>query len=156
MTAIEIRTADVQDIGAIMDIMRSAFDPAYGEAWNAMQVEGVLSMTGAHLWIATCAENPVGFALCRAVIDEAELLLIGVKREAQQAGVGRALIKVATENLSNTGVTSIHLEVRDGNPATSLYRNVGFVQIGIRPRYYRSPTGLFFDAATYELKLSHF
>ncbi len=156
MSAIEIKAADVRDLPAIMDIMGSAFDPAYGEAWNALQVEGVLSMPGARIWLATQRGSNAGFALCRTVLDETELLLIAVKQEAQRTGIGRALIEYATENLKNMGVESLLLEVREGNSAISLYKNVGFVQIGSRRRYYRGANGQFFDAATYQLKLSPF
>ena len=38
------------------------------------------------------------------------------------------------------GVSSLTLEVRASNyPAISLYEKLGFIQVGRRPGYYRSP-----------------
>ena len=41
------------------------------------------------------------------------------------------------------------LEMRDGNPAESLYRINGFTPIGRRPKYYRTSQGDRIDAITF-------
>ena len=41
------------------------------------------------------------------------------------------------------------LEMRRGNPAEILYTNHGFLPIGERPRYYRTPGGNRLDAVTF-------
>jgi ribosomal-protein-alanine N-acetyltransferase len=46
------------------------------------------------------------------------------------------------------GIGRVHLEVRDGNPAISMYRSAGFEQAGRRRNYYRAPDGRRFDALT--------
>ena len=50
-------------------------------------------------------------------------------------------------------VSRAHLEVRDGNPAISMYRNAGFSAVGRRRNYYRSRDGQQFDAITFALNL---
>ena len=45
------------------------------------------------------------------------------------------------KDLSKSGITTLHLEVRESNlPAIALYEKLGFVRDGLRPRYYENPT----------------
>jgi [ribosomal protein S18]-alanine N-acetyltransferase len=148
-----VRAADRNDLASVVQIMASAFDPQFGEAWTASQCEGVLSLPGATLWIAEMEERPVGFALVRAILDEAELLLIAVDRASQRRAIGRRLLMSLTDSAARSGIKLIHLEVRKGNPAVYLYKDVGFIQIGIRTRYYKGADGQLFDAETYQLDL---
>ncbi len=84
------------------------------------------------------------------MVDEAELLLIAVRMRYRRLGVARALLDQATQDAVSGGVTALHLEVREGNPAIGLYRDAGFIQIGTRRAYYRGRTGKVFDALTFK------
>ncbi len=137
-----------------MDIMATAFEPTYGEAWTRSQCAGIRPMAGVALRLAHHGDGGiVGFALVRVVADEAELLLIAVDPAAQQAGIGSALvddfIAIATAN----GARRLHLEVRDGNGAISLYERAGFCLVGRRRDYYRGTDGHKRDALTLALEL---
>jgi [ribosomal protein S18]-alanine N-acetyltransferase len=148
-----IRAADRGDLASVVDIMGSAFDAQFGEAWTAAQCEGVLSLPGSSLWIAEEDQKAVGFALVRTVLDEAELLLIAVDRANQRRAIGRKLLMSVTESATLSGIKLIHLEVRKGNQAVHLYKDVGFIQVGLRSRYYKGIDGQLFDAETYQLDL---
>ena len=74
------------------------------------------------------SDGAVGFSLFRTVADESELLLLAVAPTHHRRGVGQRLLEAFLEQARNDGVTRVHLEVRDGNPAVSMYRNVGFRQ----------------------------
>ncbi len=145
-----------------MHVMESAFDPTYGEAWNARQVGDALSMPttqaivvderGAILNETHDGENtrdPAGFVLTRYAADEEELLLIAVAPAFRGRGLGRALIYRLLENSRERGVTRIFLEMREGNPAIHLYQKLGFEPIGRRPKYYRLSNGQRVDAITF-------
>ena len=78
-----------------------------------------------------------GFVVYRATLDEAEIITIGVHPEARRTGIGIALIGVMEADLKKQGVKHIFLEVAaDNAPARALYEQVGFVQVGVRPKYY--------------------
>ena len=78
----------------------------------------------------------LGYALLR-VLDDAELLQIGVNEECRRRGIGRALLR---ESLRLADEKNVFLEVREGNgPARGLYANCGFSEIGRRKRYYTDP-----------------
>ena len=143
-----LREGNEGDIGAVMDVMDRAFDPAYGEAWSAGQCLGMLSLPGVWLSFAEEGERATGFALSRLLIDEAELLLLAVEPDARGQGVGRALIERTAGIAAGKGAHRLLLEVRDDNPALELYRGAGFSEIGRRRNYYLGADGTARDALT--------
>ena len=138
------------DLDDVMRIMEAAFGTAYGEAWTRSQCAGILPMAGVELTIARTEEEgePAGFSLVRMVADESELLLLAVTPEQRRQGIGSRLLDGFVDQARDQGVRRVHLEVRDGNPATILYRNSGFVQAGRRRNYYHGEDGRRFDALT--------
>ncbi|HEU0065870.1 MAG TPA: GNAT family N-acetyltransferase [Sphingomonas sp.] len=140
---------DARDIDAVQEVMAAAFDPRFGEAWTRSQTLGVLAMPGVRLTIARMQDLAVGFALVRAVLDEAELLLLAVSSSRRRQGIGGALLRAAEVDCTTRGVAKFHLEVRSGNPAVRLYTGQGFAKVGERRNYYRGNAGQAFDAHTY-------
>lgn len=134
------------DIDRVMTVMAEAFDPAFGEAWNAGQCLGILGLPGVWMLLAEGEGGVAGFALARVVVDEAELLLLGVRPAFRRDGIGSALLARIKADAVSRGARKLHLEVRDGNAALSLYRAQGFTQTGCRPGYYRGSNGQSFDA----------
>ncbi len=148
---VDIATGSAIDISAIMPVMVEAFDPAFGEAWNAAQCAGMLSLPNTQLYIARGnAGTVLGFAMCRNIADEAELLLLAVSPKARRNGVGRALLRRFIVDATETGASRLFLEVRQGNSAIDFYEDVGFLQIGHRLHYYRGLDGKVYDALTYQ------
>lgn len=145
---VTLREGDEGDIDVLMQVMTNAFDPLFGEAWNAGQCLGILSLPDVWLSFAEQDERAVGFALSRLLMDEAELLLLAVEPHARGAGVGRALIERTVGIAADKGAHRLLLEVRDGNQAFDLYRDAGFGEIGRRRDYYRGLDGTTRDALT--------
>ena len=78
-----------------------------------------------------------GFIVYRIVVDEAEIITIGVNPEKRRQGIASAMIGIIEKNLKNQGVKKIFLEVALNNkPAKKLYENMGFKVVGSRPKYY--------------------
>ena len=138
----------VADLDAVMAVMNDSFDPCYGEAWTAPQCAGLLPMPGVWLTLARADGAVVGFAMARLVAREAELLLLAVKEERQRAGVGSRLLQAFVERASARGAQRLHLEVREGNHAVSMYRRAGFTEVGRRRNYYSGRDGQIYDALT--------
>jgi [ribosomal protein S18]-alanine N-acetyltransferase len=136
------------DLEPVMDVMENSFDPAFGEAWTAPQCSGLLPMPGVWLTLARDGAEVVGFALARRVLNEAELLLLAVKRDWQGHGVGRMLLDGFIRTASRRGAKRVYLEVREGNRALNLYKAAGFSQVGRRANYYSGRDGQVYDALT--------
>ena len=150
---IAIRDCGSDDLDAVMAIMAAAFEPTYGEAWTRSQCAGILPMAGVSLRLAGRSDGSVaGFALLRAIADEAELLLLAVDPDARQAGIGAALLEDFITLATARGARRLHLEVRDGNPAIALYERFGFSLVGRRRDYYRGLDGIKRDALTLALE----
>ena len=147
--AVALREGGLADLPAVMTVMDDSFEPCFGEAWTVSQCAGLLSMPGVWLTLARDAGAVVGFALARIAADEAELLLLAVRRTAQRQGIGRALLDRFDALARGRGAARVHLEVRDGNHAITLYRSAGFELVGRRPNYYEGPDGRSFDALTF-------
>ena len=78
-----------------------------------------------------------GFIVWRATLDEAELITIGVAPDARRTGIAAAMMGIMEGELKKSGVKSVFLEVAENNtPARRLYEQNGYVQIGVRPKYY--------------------
>lgn len=136
------------ELDEVMQVMQVAFDPRFGEAWTRAQCAGILPMSGVRLVLARTDGRPAGFSLTRRVADEAELLLLAVSPELRAQGIGGALLRDFTDRSRETGLRRLHLEVRAGNKAVSLYSRYQFVVEGRRPKYYRGTDGEFHDALT--------
>ena len=148
-----LRDGQADDLDTIMEVMENAFRPCFGEGWTRSQCSGILPMNGVRLRLAGHgASPPRGFSLTRVVADEAELLLIAVHPDAQRGGIGQALLDDFVGHARRQGASHLHLEVRDGNPATSLYSANGFAIAGRRRDYYHGPEGEHYDALTLVLR----
>jgi ribosomal-protein-alanine N-acetyltransferase len=136
------------DLRAVMSVMDGSFDPGFGEAWTISQCAGLLPLPGVWLTLAREGEEVVGFALARLVADEAELLLLAVKPAGQRRGTGRVLLEHFEDEAAARGAVRLHLEVREGNHALSLYEQAGFGLVGRRRDYYSGQKGDRYDALT--------
>jgi [ribosomal protein S18]-alanine N-acetyltransferase len=69
---------------------------------------------------------------------QGDVQTIAVAPAARGMGLGRGLMHALITESRRRGVSELFLEVRADNPiARSLYRSLGFEEIGVRPRYYR-------------------
>jgi ribosomal-protein-alanine N-acetyltransferase len=147
---VRIDSGSSADIDSVMTVMDRAFGDRFGEAWSRSQLAGILPMGGVWLSLAreSGSDNVIGFSLVRSVADESELLLIAVLPTHHRRGVGRRLLEQFLERARNGRIAKAHLEVRDGNPAVSMYEDAGFSAVGRRRNYYHAPDGTRFDAIT--------
>ena len=158
MSGVTLVHGSAADLASIMPVMAGAFDKNFGEAWTDAQCFGVVSMPGSRLIIAHDASvaqcGITGFALARVVVDECELMLLAVTPQSRGAGVGGALLNAVIADARAANAASVFLEMRDRNPAVSLYSTAGFIGVGRRRHYYRGLSGETFDALTYRLALT--
>lgn len=82
------------------------------------------------------------YAILMPVVDEAELLNIGVAAAQQRKGLGRAILSEMLDAARARQLQRVFLEVRSSNVAAiALYRSAGFSEIGMRRGYYQNADG---------------
>jgi ribosomal-protein-alanine N-acetyltransferase len=111
--------------------------------WSRELIERELGHAWSRVLLACDAAAPqgeervVGYIVFWLVHDEVHVLNVATALEARRSGVGRALMEVAEEEGRARGARVSTLEVRRSNgPAISLYRALGYRQVGVRPNYY--------------------
>ncbi len=68
---------------------------------------------------------------------EIQITFLAVSPDYRKQGIGRALMDYVYDECIEMGIETIQLEVRSGNTdAISLYKKLGFVEVGVRPKYY--------------------
>ena len=152
-TPLRLVAGESKDLDEVMDVMTSAFDPHFGEAWTRSQCAGILPLSRVQLVLARNKGGVCGFSLLRTVADEAELLLLAVSKDSQSQGIGGALLDHFIDQGREAGLARLHLEVRDGNPAVAMYQAFGFEEEGRRRKYYTGRDGSQHDALTMALKI---
>ncbi|WP_307856846.1 tRNA (adenosine(37)-N6)-threonylcarbamoyltransferase complex dimerization subunit type 1 TsaB [Mycolicibacter acidiphilus] len=110
------------------------------DPWPAEAFSRAVGAADQHYVGARIGDTLVGYAgiarLGRAEPFEYEVHTIGVDTAHQGRGIGRRLLETLLEF---AGDAVVYLEVRtDNEAAIALYRDVGFVDIGLRKRYYRN------------------
>ena len=150
---------DLRLAGTLAEIHAAAF-AGLGRAWSGPEIlalmnEPIVAVRLAHHEGADGALVPVGFALYRAMADEAELLTVAVAPDAQRAGLGRELVEACIAGAAADGAARLFLEVGAGNaPALALYGKAGFRECGRRKAYYQRPDGSREDAIVMERPLA--
>jgi ribosomal-protein-alanine N-acetyltransferase len=110
------------------------------DPWPVAAFARELAAEKNHYVAARTAETLVGYGgiarLGRRPPFEYEVHTIGVDPAYQGRGIGRRLLN---ELLNFAAGGTVYLEVRTDNAAAiALYRSAGFVNVGLRRRYYRA------------------
>ena len=93
----------------------------------------------------------VGYLAYSIVLDEMEVLNLGVYPDFRKQGIARELMLALLKQCRDTGVVKGLLDVKKSNiPAISLYESLGFKQVGVRKKYYPDTNE---DALLYDLDI---
>lgn len=125
-----------QHVAQVAVLEKQCFSAPWSEASVAGELDNPLSV-----WLVCVDRGKVlGYVGSQTVLEESDMMNIAVLPEARRAGIGERLIISLIELLKDRGSRSLALEVRASNtPAISLYKKLGFLQVGRRPNYYRGP-----------------
>ena len=134
-----IRRMVARDLEPVMRVERLAFKTP----WSAELFQRELSHDWSTILIAAppgsvAGEDSIyGFLIYWVVHDEVHVLNIATDPPHRRRNVARRLMLAAIEQARARGARLVTLEVRRSNlPAASLYRDLGFRSVGIRPNYY--------------------
>lgn len=109
------------------------------DPWTHAQVLNIAPMmqTGEYMGaVVECAGKLVAYVIARTMLDECEILSVGVVSQMRGRGLGKQVLQQLFQQLP-AEILTIHLEVRVSNePALKLYQSLGFVEVGRRKGYY--------------------
>lgn len=132
----EIRQMQLDDLEQVMEIENENFSVPWTETgfFTFLIREDTLFL------VAQEKEEILGYCGVVMVQDEGDITNVAVRKSWQNQGVGKKLMEELVKSTEQEGVARLFLEVRASNePALRLYRNMGFVQTGIRKNYYEEP-----------------
>ncbi|RME07141.1 MAG: N-acetyltransferase, partial [Anaerolineae bacterium] len=140
--------ATLRDLGALRRLEKACFE---ADAWPLLDLIAVLTFPAViRLKAVNAEEEIIGFIAgdVRASQNLAWIATLGVLPAYRRRGVGRLLLQTCESMLP---VPRVRLSVRvDNRAAIHLYRQSGYQQVGIWPRYYNGGV----DALVMEKELS--
>ncbi len=124
------------DLQSVLQIERASFSTP----WSETSFFNELKRPGSICRAARRGGRVAGYILASRILDEGHILDLAVHPDFRRLGIATALVSHVIERLGEEGCRFIFLEVRESNStALKMYAKFGFVQIGIRKRYYASP-----------------
>ncbi len=128
-------TADDLDAVTELEASLQAFPWSHGNFADSLAA-------GHEMRVCRLGDDLVGFSVVMPVLDEAQLLNIGIDRRHQGLGYGARLLGHLMAEARAGGAERLLLEVRPSNRrAIDFYRRFGFIQIGVRRGYYPAAVG---------------
>jgi len=139
MSELTIRSYEPRDIAAIVALERAcAGAPQWGEAFWRGGFSDAAAPRG--VFVAEMDGQVRGYSVASYAAGIAELESVAVSASTRRSGLGKVLCERAMQWARELGAKSMELEVRESNAAAlGLYRQIGFVEQAIRPKYYRDP-----------------
>ena len=126
---------------ADLDVVAAVEGRAYEFPWTRQIFNDCLRAGYGCFVLSTHAEI-IGYFVLSVAADEAHVLNVCVDPSEQGNGYGRRLMKRLLDLARWHRVERVFLEVRPSNPnAIRLYADLGFTEIGRRPRYYPARQG---------------
>jgi len=134
---LRVRRMRQEDVERVVEVEKDGF----AHPWSADLLRRELYHDWSVSLVATLQidgrDKVVAFIVFWLVHDEVHVLNIAVGLEARRRGIARVLMDEAAARGRERKARVCTLEVRRSNlPAITLYRSLGYRQVGIRPNYY--------------------
>jgi ribosomal-protein-alanine N-acetyltransferase len=130
-----IRNMDENDLDDVMEIEKDAFTTPWPRESFLMEIT---KNQLAKYIVAEIDGVVVGYGGIWLILDEGHITNIAVKSKYRGLGVGNTLIEGLVFLCTKLDIKGMTLEVRVSNiVAKNLYKKYGFIESGIRPKYYQ-------------------
>lgn len=131
---INIRRMEEKDLDRIMEIEKDSFTTPWTK--ESFLLEITKNQLARYI-VAEIDDVVVGYGGIWIIIDEGHITNIAVESKYRGMGIGNHLVEGLILLCRSLFVNAITLEVRESNiVAQNLYKKYGFVEEGIRPKYY--------------------
>lgn len=132
---IEIVPMQRQHLDGLVKVEEEAFNSGYARKTFEKEFENKIAI----YLVAILDNRVVGYIGVWNICGAADVIDIAVLKAFRRQGIGRMLIEEMTKVCRQKDVFEINLEVRVSNlAARELYKKVGFVENGLRKKYYEN------------------
>lgn len=110
----------------------------FAEGWSEKAFRQLMDAHGVQAILSRAESGEaLGFILVRVVVDECEILSLGVAPGSRSHGTATQLVQWGAHRAYECGARAMFLEVNANNTAAKqLYRKLGFEEAGRRTGYY--------------------
>jgi ribosomal-protein-alanine N-acetyltransferase len=124
-----------------LDVVERIESSVYAFPWSTGNFRDSLH-AGYHCVVWRVDGVVAGYAMQMYAVDEAHLLNITIAPAMQGRGHGSRLLRWLEDEARTRNMRAVFLEVRPSNGgALTLYRRLGYAQIGVRRDYYPAAAG---------------
>lgn len=129
-----IRRMRLEDVPQVYAIELATFPTPWSEQ---SFIDEMTKNVCARYMVAEEDGQILAYAGAWMVLDEGHITNIAVAAEHRGRGIGKAVTEALKQYAANLGVDYMMLEVRRSNlVAQSMYKKLGFIELGYRKRYY--------------------
>ena len=130
------RLMNNDDIPMVARIEKECFS----SPWSEDEIKATFSREDSIYCVVEKDGAVIGYAAFFFVLDEGNIINIGVLPEFRKQKVGERLLEILIEHAKIRGVERLFLEVRESNKAAiGLYEKFGFEKEGTRKNFYAEP-----------------
>ena len=147
---LQLRPMSVNDVAAVAALEREVFAPSHHTPWSERAFSDDFAEPGHIWWVAHDEGELIGYAGGVLAGGEVQVSNVAVAEGRRREGIAGRLLARVTYDGQMLGATTSSLEVDvDNEGALSLYRRLGYREVGRRPNYY----GKGHDALVMEARL---
>ena len=132
------RTTSDKDLDLVATLEAECFTNPWTRSMLEREIRG---SDTARVYVLRAPHRAVAaFCTCWLIVDELHINTIAVDPSMRRAGLATTLMDYVLRDASRAGALRATLEVRASNEAArQLYARLGFIEAGVRPRYYTQP-----------------
>ena len=132
---IDIRRMTVEDIPEVVEIDRNSF----ALPWTERSFKYEVTENGAsRCWVTTVDKQVAAMLVLWVLVDEAHIATIATHPKFRRRGFAKKMLIKSLVSAREEGAKKALLEVRTRHViAQKIYCDIGFVEVGRRPMYYR-------------------
>ena len=132
--AVAVEPMQLRDIPDVLVIEKLSFPIP----WSKQAFVSELYNRHAIYLVARDNDMICGYTGMWLIFDEGHITNLAVHPAYRRRGIGRLLLNSRIQTVKKQGLRRFTLEVRRSNlAAQKLYAEFGFIQVGVRPRYYQ-------------------
>jgi len=125
----------LQDVEQVIELDRASFTLPWPERSFRFEIE---TNEASRCWVAESDAKIIAMIVTWLIVDEVHVATFAVSPDWRRQGIAQRLLAHTLLDAARLGATKSYLEVRKGNlPARALYEKFGFVEVGIRKKYYQ-------------------